>query len=115
MGRIISICENGINFVMEITDDRDVRLLHFSQVPFDMRVFKDEEQKKRSRLIEIQISGQNQDDHHGLKHTRTSPGYNLEYVEHRDYRNDTGRKLEIILEYKKLQYRCGIRDGGRCG
>ncbi|MFL6556353.1 MAG: glycoside hydrolase family 36 protein, partial [Bacillus sp. (in: firmicutes)] len=54
--------------------------------------------RKRCRLVEVQVTGENQDDHHGSKHTRTNPGFLLEYKEYRDFRNDDGRKLEIELE-----------------
>jgi alpha-galactosidase len=73
-------------------------LLHFSPLAYDERNHKNPEQKKRSRLVEVQVSGENQDDHHGLKHTRTNPGFLLEYRMHKDYRNEFGRKLEITLE-----------------
>jgi alpha-galactosidase len=98
MNKIIAFKENEINVVLEITEEKDVRLLHFSSLPFDESTHKHAEQRKRSRLVEIQVTGENQDDHHGMKHTRTNPGFLLEFREHRDYWNEFGRKLEIELE-----------------
>jgi len=37
MCKIISICENGINIYLEIDEDKDVHLLHFSALPFDVK------------------------------------------------------------------------------
>ncbi len=110
----ISICENGLYLVVEITPDLDVRLLHFSVLEFEgARI--PERQKAKFRLVEIQASGENQDDHHGCKHTGTVPGKSLKYKAHSDYRNESGRKLEITAERNglsvtsHLQFYDGIR------
>lgn len=101
--KYLNFCENGLNMVIEVDDLNDVRLLHLSPLPYDEKNHKNAEQKKRSRLVEVQVTGENQDDHHGLKHTRTNPGFLLKYRMHRDYRNDYGRKLEIALEKDGLE------------
>ena len=54
-------------------------------------------------LAELQASGFNQNDHHGLKHTGSSPSLLMTYESHRDYRNDYGRKLEVIQKYNGLE------------
>ncbi|MEM0054508.1 MAG: alpha-galactosidase [Nitrososphaeria archaeon] len=97
MSKLISISENGINLVIEITEDNDVRLLHFSSIPFEdtsipLKI------RKWFRILEFQVSGENISDHHGSKHTGTNPGASLRYKEHKDYRNEFGRKVEIIME-----------------
>ncbi|MDO8685585.1 MAG: alpha-galactosidase, partial [Clostridiales bacterium] len=102
MGKIISISENGINMVIEINDSNDVRLLHFSALSFDESRIGDESCKKAFRAVELQVSGQDQDDHHGSKHIGTMPGNILKYVSHSDCRNDMGRKLEITLEAEEI-------------
>ena len=33
--RRIEICENGLNMVWELTDQNEIKLLHFSALPFD--------------------------------------------------------------------------------
>ena len=98
MNQIISFKENGIYVVIEITENKDVRLLHFSALPFDKATLGDEKQQKYFRLVELQVSGEDQDDHHGSKHTGTMPGKRLVYRLHKDYHNHHGRKLEIELE-----------------
>ncbi|MFJ5713045.1 glycoside hydrolase family 36 protein [Neobacillus sp. NPDC093127] len=98
MSQIISLSENRIHVAIEVTGEMDVRLLHFSSLPYDEATHKNAEQRKRCRLVEVQVTGENQDDHHGSKHTRTNPGFLLEYKDHRDFRNHEGRKLEIELE-----------------
>ncbi|MDO8685964.1 MAG: alpha-galactosidase, partial [Clostridiales bacterium] len=102
MSKIISISENGINMAIEVDDSNDVRLLHFSALPFDESRIGDESCKKGFRAVELQVSGQDQDDHHGSKHIGTMPGKILKYVSHSDCRNDMGRKLEITLEAEEI-------------
>lgn len=96
----IDICENGIFLNIDVTDDGDVRLLHLSSMP--MKKCPSDERAAKYRLVEVQEAGFNQSDHHGSKHTGSCPGYMLKYKEHKDYRNDIGRKLEIVQEYEGL-------------
>ena len=47
------------------------------------------------------LSGLNRPgERHGTKYTYTAPGYRLKYKDMKDYRNETGRKLEILMEDK---------------
>ncbi len=96
MSRIITINENGLNLFFEINDDLDIRLLHFSSVAYENHSVK-EDDKKWFRLIELQLTGQNHDDHHGSKKTGTLPGKHLRFMKLKDYRNTGGRKLEFVL------------------
>jgi alpha-galactosidase len=96
----IDIFENGIFLNIEVADDGDVRLMHMSSLPMNTDV--DEQKSKKYRLVEVHESGLNQNDHHGSKHTGSCPGYLLKYKEHKDYRNENGRKLEIVQEYNGL-------------
>ncbi len=93
----IVIEENGLHLVLEVTENQDLRLLHFSSHTFHPETIT-EEQKKMFRLVEIQMAGENQDDHHGSKHTGTMPGGRLIYKTHHDYRTAHGRKLEFEME-----------------
>jgi alpha-galactosidase len=97
----ININENGLHLVIEIGDAKDVRLLHFSSLPFDRQLLP-EKQRKKFRLVEIHVSGENQDDHHGSKHTGTMPGNRLQYQTHRDYYTQYGRKIEIAMVDSEL-------------
>lgn len=97
-GKILNISENGIHCVIEITEENDVNLLHFSCLPFDQSFFQDDESlKEKFNLVELQVTGENQHFHHGPKHIGTSPARRLKYASHQDYENENGRKLEVIM------------------
>ncbi|ADU29373.1 glycoside hydrolase family 36 protein [Evansella cellulosilytica] len=85
---------------MEISDEKDIRLLHFGAHPFLEEDGWDDRKRSKFRLIELHVSGENQLDHHGSKHTGTSPGNRLKYCNRYDSRNDRGRKIEIYLTDK---------------
>lgn len=99
MNSFIDINHDGLFLLFEITEERFVRLLHFSSIPYE----NSELELKWYNPVEVQVTGENQDDHHGNKHTGTSPGNKLKYKEHRDYINKFGRKLEIIMEFEGLE------------
>jgi len=75
------ISENGLNMIAEVSEERDIWLLHFSSLPFKEDSI-EEKQKVRFRMVEIQATGENQNDHHGSKHTGCMPGYRLLYKQH---------------------------------
>lgn len=92
----ISIEENGVYMIFEITDKREVKFLHFSSLPFQRDLIHGEEEKTGFRLAEVNLSGLDRpEERHGSKYTVTAPGYRLKYHGHRDFRNECGRKLEI--------------------
>lgn len=93
----ISIHENDLFLDVKVTEDGDVRLINLS--PQKQTVV---ETEKWRRLVEIQESGLNQNDHHGVKHTGTQPGSLLRYKNHSLHRNDYGSKLEIVQEWQGL-------------
>ena len=76
----IQIFENGINVVFEITDDKEVKLLHFSALPFDENNIAS---NAGYDLVELRVDGKN---------TR---GCKLRFKEIKDLNNSFGRKLEI--------------------
>ncbi len=95
MPRII-IDENNINMVLEITPDNQVKLLHFSALPFCEEDIIAKTREGSFNLVEVDIAGIDRPlERHGTKYIITAPGYRMKYVEHKDYRNDIGRKLEI--------------------
>lgn len=106
MDNKIEIHENGIHMVFDIADDGDVRLLHLSLQPLDEASLGEEKRRQSFRMVEVQVSGEDQDDHHGSKHLGTTPGKALKYAGHRDYRNGSGRKLEISTEGGGLRVDC---------
>ncbi|NIA06310.1 MAG: alpha-galactosidase [Actinobacteria bacterium] len=100
--QVISIHENGICLEIEITETKDVRLIHFGPMPYCKKDARDEEQKKWFRLVELQLTGENQNHHHGSKYTGTAPGSRLCYDRHKDFRTHFGRKLEILQKNEGL-------------
>ena len=84
MSQTIELREQGLSVVILITDEKDIRLLHFSTLPPDNTLSLDEKQQQFFRLVEVQVTGENQDDLHGSKHTGTLPAKRLQYVHHRD-------------------------------
>lgn len=85
--------------VIDITDQREVRLLHFSGLPFAENTIADEYEKSGFRIAEIALSGFDRpEERHGIKYTVTAPGYRMKYVSHKDERNSLGRKLEIVTK-----------------
>jgi len=95
----IKIEEDGIYLVFAITEDEQLKLMHFSSKPY--------EEKEESRLfleegfqlVQVNFSGYNRPyEKHGNKHIVTAPGYLLKYVGMEDTRNELGRLLVITQE-----------------
>lgn len=97
----MNILENGIHLVLKLKEGEPAGLLHFSCGPMKKEV--KEEDAHVYTLAELQASGFNQNDHHGNKHTGCSPSLLMTYTGHKDYRNEFGRKLEIVQEYEGLK------------
>lgn len=93
----IEINENGICLVIDITEENQVKLLHFSSEPFHEKDIKAKTKEGSFNLVEVDIVGLDRPlERHGTKYIVTAPGYRMKYKEHKDYRNEQGRKLEII-------------------
>ncbi len=92
----IELEENGIYMLFEVSEERKIRLLHFSSIPFSGKELSESE-KQGFRIVEMNFSGLDRpEERHGTKYIVTAPGYRLIYVDHKDYRNEWGRKLEVI-------------------
>lgn len=93
----IHINENQINFVLEINDNNEAKLLHFSALPFDEKDITSRSGTLGFRLVEVNISGLDRPlERHGNKYIVTAPGYRLKFKDFRDTGNQSGRKLEIV-------------------
>lgn len=93
---LIEINENKLNMVLEITEQKEVKLLHFSALPFCPEKITGA-QKVGFRLVEVNLSGLDRPlERHGTKYIVTSPGYRLKYRSHLDTRNELGRRLGIV-------------------
>jgi alpha-galactosidase len=93
----IRIEESGLQVLLEVTTAGEVRLLHFSSLDYEEAALKGAAQKSKFPLVEVQLTGENHDGHHGAKHIETLPGKRLIYTGHRIIDNDCGPKLEIEL------------------
>ncbi len=95
----IKIEEDGIYLVFAVTEDEQLKLMHFSSKPYvekeESRLFLEE----GFQLVQINFSGYNRPyEKHGNKHIVTAPGYLLKYVGMEDTRNEQGRLLVITQE-----------------
>ena len=98
---LINISEKELYMSFDVDGDGVLKLINCSNTKeYSIAHEKD---SKYYTPFEIQITGQNQNDHHGAKNTVTSATESLRYEEHRDYRNKTGRKLEIVLRDAKIE------------
>lgn len=95
MGKIINVAENGLYLVLEITEEKDVRLLHFGAEPLSEEI--SEKQKPGFRLMELQLSGEDRAEYHGRTHRASYPGLRMTFDNYTDSSNELGRKLEISL------------------
>lgn len=108
--------ENGIRLVFAVSEKKEVFFYHCQ-----CRDFVEEEigenQKDWYRLVEIQLAGEDCDDHHGSKYTGTLPGRRLEFSDFLDVRNEQGRKISVeqtdpvtgLLVTSCLQFTDGVR------
>ena len=94
---LLNFSEQNLNLTFEVTDEGRLLLLNC----FNHEYTSHESIKKYSPAIEIQLTGQNQNDHHGAKHTVTSESTTLRYVSH-NYIEDE-KKLEFTLENDTLR------------
>lgn len=108
MAERIKINENGLHIVLEISGEGKVYLLHCGSQSFreaDIEAY----QVEKFSLVQLQLAGCNQDEHHGCKHTGTMPGNDLRYISHADYRNLFGRKLEISMRTEDIGVKSHIQ------
>jgi alpha-galactosidase len=97
MANTFEVAENGLHMAFEVTDEGDVRFLHFGTAPLEQKAISDKK-KPCFRLMELQLTGEDRAEHHGRTHRATYPGLRMGYDKHSDSRNALGRKLEIILK-----------------
>lgn len=95
MGEKIRIRENDCNLVFEVLEDHTVAFLHCQRTKYEDADV-GEKQKKWFRLSEIQVAGEDQNDHHGSKYTGTLPGKRLVLKEIKEEQNPQGRRIAVI-------------------
>ena len=94
----IEIKENGIYLVWEIDDENNLKLLHFSALPFHREDIVAATTEYGFRFVEMNLSGFDRPyERHGNKYIVTAPGYRMKYAGHTDERNEKGRLLTFRL------------------
>lgn len=98
MQKWITVEENGLLLVFYITENGQVKFLHCGREGFD-KASLSEEEMRGFRLVEAELAGLDRpQERHGSKYIVTAPGYRLVYEDFKDYRNQDGRKLEIVTK-----------------
>lgn len=97
MSEWIRIEDNGLHLAIEITEDKDARLVWLSARPLDPAYRPGASERQGCRLVEVQEACQDQTGLHGERHIGTSPGRFLAYTGHRDRLTALGRRLSFDL------------------
>ena len=79
MQREICVHEGGLYTVLRVLEDGDVLLLHCAPHPYE-EADVTPHALRQYRLVEVQAMGEDQNDHHGNKHTGCNPGRALRYA-----------------------------------
>lgn len=87
---------NGLHLQFAFSEAEPVKLLDMALESCAPSLEKVNDFSRWARLVEIQASGFNHNDHHGNKYSGTEPGGSLRYVEHKRIECVAGPKLEIM-------------------
>lgn len=99
MGKMIRLCENGINILFVVNESGVVELRDFSaQGVEDKKIL---EKNMVYPVLEVQITGKTTRDMHGYKHNAGSASLDFTYEKHEIIENVTGKELSI---YMKTEY-----------
>lgn len=96
---ILDFSRNGLSLVFEITEKNRVKLKHLSCRP------EEEDSLKIDSSLpigDVHVSGQDQSDHHGAKHTGHSGQQSLYYVSHTVTENEDGELISFLLSDEKM-------------
>ena len=96
----ININENKINIVFDIEDNGQIKLMHFSALPFNENDIWDEMFEKDHLgcfdIAQVEIAGLDRPcERHGTKYIVTAPGYRLKYKDFSDIRDNIGRLIKV--------------------
>lgn len=94
----ITFEKNGIHVDIEVDAQGHVALWNCSAKPVPRG-----KERKWYPLVEVQCAGFNQNNHHGLKHSLTSPGSELRYEGHDLSRNAQGDVLSLTQSAQGLR------------
>lgn len=96
----ININENKINIVFDIEDNGQIKLMHFSALPFNENDIWNEMFEKDHLgcfdIAQVEIAGLDRPcERHGTKYIVTAPGYRLKYKDFSDTRDNIGRLIKV--------------------
>ena len=98
--KIINVNHNGMHVKLELLDKGFVRLTSLGMSEKNQL---DEGDKYTYRPVEIQVQGEDQNGHHGLKNCETSFGINAKYVSHDIIDNPLGVELILVTKSDTLE------------
>ncbi len=99
---LIEITSGKLQFVIDKDSDNRARLIHFSALPFDKQSYKMENYSAFQTLLELHGLGYDTNNHHASRHTRCSPGYEMQYCSHTLTKTENGQLLDVFLSDGKL-------------
>lgn len=88
----LQIAENGLHMIFQVEEKEPVQFLYLGTEPAEREI---PEKKELYSMMEIQATGESRGEHWGVASMGSLPGSRMEYVEHRDTRNEKGRVLEF--------------------
>ena len=98
----IKVSHNDMHIYLEILDKGFVRLLSIGLKEKNPLT---EIEKYIYRPVEVQVQGEDQNAHHGIKNTETSFGISASYVRHEIVDNPKGKELILITKNETLEVR----------
>lgn len=96
---LLDFSQNGINIVFEVTEDGILVLKELEAAPYHSVTNKD---IKRCSAVDVHISGESAEEHHGSKHVGTYGARSLKYRSHSCNENEYGNKLELCASDERI-------------
>lgn len=103
---MLDFSQNGFTVQFDLADDGRLFLKNFAKNPAPYRF---EKQAARCPIVEIQVCGENPNDHHGQKHTASSGSQSLKYRSHREIEYADGKELIFLLADSRMEVRVHYR------
>ena len=96
---ILDFSQGALTFTVEIDDKGKASLRDFCYgTPMDRRTKK----AKYAALAEVHVTGENADDHHGMKHTGGYGACTLKYLSHSEVETESGKRVAILLSNGRM-------------
>ncbi len=96
---ILDFSKQGLHLTFEVDDKKRVLLKHFSCQPRDPSLVKE---GRPFAIGDVHVTGEDQNDHHGGKHTGHSGTGSLTYVSNKLHNHPHGKTVEFLLTDGKM-------------